>query len=151
MTTLSVHQLEWIAYSAGVLCFVLICALIALLGYVLRGLPPTLQERIDTEDTNGCDLIRMARQLDACALDVRTGGDRISHDELRAWAAICRRVASEHLDTLNALSLEALTAVADSPVHLGRFPGSNGPAPRGAKPAPPPTPPAAREAHHATT
>ncbi|MGH8083903.1 MAG: hypothetical protein ACREPV_01325 [Lysobacter sp.] len=121
MNGLTVDQLTAVVYACAAVAAVLFVLLLIVGGHYGARRLLGLDERTEREDANGCDLLRMARQMDACAVDLRRGGDAITHDELRQWARTCKRVAGEHLDTINALTLESLQKVGIGPVHLGAF------------------------------
>jgi hypothetical protein len=70
-------------------------------------------------DVNGCLLVVMAREMRAAAdaeqRQVRKG-------QLLRWARVCECAALEHLECINAISLDNLETIASGvPVHLGDF------------------------------
>ena len=64
-------------------------------------------------DVNGCRLVGIARQLD---LGLVRG---IEAEQMGHWSGQLKQIAVEHLQCINAISLDALQRVQAGPVHLG--------------------------------
>lgn len=71
---------------------------------------PGLAER---ESRNGDALLHLAREIEAHAAQLERAGR--SAGEQRRWARLCRRIAGEHLECVNALLLESLRREAARP------------------------------------
>ena len=71
---------------------------------------PGLAER---ESRNGDALLYLAREIEAHVAQLERAGR--SAGEQRRWARLCRRIAGEHLECVNALLLESLRHEAARP------------------------------------
>lgn len=85
---------------------------------VQRVSPLAVDGLSERADVNGCLLVAMAKEMrTAAAVEQRT----VRKSQLLRWAKSCEQTALEHLECINAISLDALQQVSDSPVHLGDF------------------------------
>ena len=110
-----------------VIAWAAMLAIATALGWLLssewrrrRGLvsPLSVDGLKERADVNGCNLVRIAKLMrDAAATEKR----HAHKAQLLLWAKHCEQTALEHLECINALSLDALQTVADQPVHLGEF------------------------------
>lgn len=91
----------WIGLALlGVLA---VCGASFLLGK--RGLSPRMRERLAArEDANGRSLLRLADEIESHAPQFERAG--LPAHKTRAWAGLCRRIATEHLACINALLAE---------------------------------------------
>ena len=71
---------------------------------------PGLAER---ESRNGDALLYLAREIEAHVVQLERAG-RFAGEQ-RRWARLCRRIAGEHLECVNALLLESLRREAARP------------------------------------
>lgn len=71
---------------------------------------PGLAER---ESRNGDALLHLAREIEAHVVQLERAG-RFAGEQ-RRWARLCRRIAGEHLECVNALLLESLRREAARP------------------------------------
>lgn len=69
-------------------------------------------------DINGKRLLQLIRTMrDMAAIDASP----VRKAQMRGWAAEVEALAVQHLECINAISIEALQACTDKPVHLGDF------------------------------
>lgn len=73
----------------------------------------TLSDLAERESHNGDTLLRLAREIEQQVAQLERAGRNAS--EQRRWARLCRRIAGEHLECVNALMLEDLRREAPSP------------------------------------
>lgn len=91
----------WCGVATGLaLGFVAALAVLSDRGRRWRAL--RLAER---EDRNGRALLEMADEMDVCAFALQ--GDGLPLHVARRWARLCRRIAADHLASINFLSLYA--------------------------------------------
>ncbi|SFK95822.1 hypothetical protein SAMN04487938_2635 [Lysobacter sp. cf310] len=75
--------------------------------------PPSLPELAERESRNGDSLLWLAREIELQVAQLERAGRNAG--EQRRWARLCRRIAGEHLECVNALMLEELRREAPSP------------------------------------
>lgn len=81
--------------------------------------PISVDGLAERADVNGSALVRIAREMRGVAADE---GDGVVASELLRWAPLLEQAAVEHLECINAISLDAMQAVSETqPVHLGEF------------------------------
>lgn len=78
--------------------------------------PLSVDGLAERADINGSRMVAIARQMDE---SVQHEGDTLRAAELRCWSRELKRFAYEHLQCVNALTLDSLHAVGIGPVHLG--------------------------------
>ncbi|KRA20851.1 hypothetical protein [Lysobacter sp. Root604] len=74
---------------------------------------PSLPELAERESDNGDTLLWLAREIERHVAQSEQAGRNAG--EQRRWARLCRRIAGEHLECVNALMLEGLRREAPSP------------------------------------
>lgn len=83
--------------------------------------PISVDGLADRADVNGSELVRLARDIRKVAANEQRG---LHQGQMLRWAAVIEGVAVEHLECINAITLDSLAAVGDrTPVHLGDFGG----------------------------
>lgn len=81
--------------------------------------PLSVDGLAERSDVNGTQLVKLARRMRAMAAEEQR---EIHKAQLLDWARALERAAVEHLECINAISLDALQSVGDRvPVHLGDF------------------------------
>ena len=78
--------------------------------------PLSVDGLAERADINGSRMVAIALHMDESA---KAEGDTLRAAELRCWSRELKRFAYEHLQCVNALSLESLANVGIGPVHLG--------------------------------
>lgn len=80
--------------------------------------PLAVDHLADRADVNGQALVQIARDMRAAA----QGEQREARcAELLRWARNCEQAALEHLECINAITLDRLESMPDVPVYLGDF------------------------------
>lgn len=90
----------------------LIAAAACVLAVSMRGQRPR-PDLAERESRNGDSLLWLAREIEVHVAQLERTGR--SAGEQRRWARLCRRIAGEHLECVNALMLEGLRREARPP------------------------------------
>lgn len=101
-----------VAAGAAAALALLVAAAACVLALSMRR-PRTLSDLAERESRNGDSLLWLAREIEQQVAQLERAGRNAS--EQRRWARLCRRVAGEHLDCVNALMLEGLRREAAAP------------------------------------
>ena len=80
--------------------------------------PLSVDGLAERADVNGQALVQMAKAMRERAAEEQRDNRRT---ELLRWARLAEQAAQEHLECINAISLDALHQVSEATVHLGDF------------------------------
>ena len=80
--------------------------------------PLSVDGLAERADVNGQALVQMAKAMRERAAEEQRDTRRT---ELLRWARLAEQAAQEHLECINAISLDALQQVSEATVHLGDF------------------------------
>lgn len=80
--------------------------------------PLSVDGLAERADVNGQALVQMAKAMRERAAEEQRD---IRRTELLRWARLAEQSAQEHLECINAISLDALQQVSEATVHLGDF------------------------------
>ena len=80
--------------------------------------PLSVDGLAERADVNGQALVQMAKAMRERAAEEQRDNRRT---ELLRWARLAEQAAQEHLECINAISLDALQQVSEATVHLGDF------------------------------